>query len=73
MPPVSTGERIFSFIHHQSLGLIFKPVKGVCSMIKLTGNDVHVTGCDSVLNALADGQIQIAIAMPASVRNRQEC
>lgn len=42
-------------------------------MIKHRGNDVHVTGCDSVLNVLADRQTEIAVAMPASVRNRQEC
>ena len=42
-------------------------------MIKDMGNDVHVAGCDSVLKALADGQIQIAVAMSASARDRQEC
>lgn len=42
-------------------------------MIKDMGNDVHVTDCDSVLKVLADGQIQIAVAMSASPRDRQEC
>ena len=41
-------------------------------MIKDMGNDVRVTGCDSVLKVLADGQIQIAVAMSASARDRQE-
>lgn len=41
-------------------------------MIKDMGNDVHVTDRDSVLKVLADGQIQIAVAMSASARDRQE-
>jgi len=42
-------------------------------MIKHMGNDVHVAGCDSVLKVLADGQVQVAVAMSAFVRDRQEC
>lgn len=42
-------------------------------MIKDTGNVVHATGCDSILEVLADGQIQIDIAMSAPARDRQEC
>lgn len=66
-------EKVFCFTAHRSPGLIFKPIKGVCSIIKHTDNDVHVTGCDSVLKVLADGQIQIAVATFASARDRQEC
>lgn len=61
MPSVSIGERIFCFTAHQPLGLIFKPMKGVCSMIKDMGNDVHVAGCDSVLKCWLMGKYRLLL------------
>lgn len=61
MPPVSIGERIFYFTAHQSLRLIFKPIKGVCSIIKDMGNDMHASGCGSVLKCWLMGKCRLLL------------
>lgn len=61
MPPVSIGERIFYFTAHRSLRLIFKPIKGVCSIIKDRGNDMCVSGCGSVLKCWLMGKCRLLL------------